>query len=115
MKDYSNNYNVRNAKGQFTKQGSATSAPSVRTVCQKVVNKKEDYLATLRTSEVLVTYERNGQQFVNNFTLKPDYLVGYVGKGSSKSAPSDLIYAYDVDEKRFKAIDVTKVTSFVPL
>jgi hypothetical protein len=114
-----NFYNVRDAKGRFTKNGSSststTIATPVVTVCQAVVNKKEDFLATLRTTEVMVTHERHGQTVINTFTLKPDYLSGYVGKGNSSKAPSDLIYAYDVDEKRFKTIDVTKVSSFIPL
>ena len=114
MKDYSHNYNVRDASGRFTKKGS-TTAPAVKTVCQPPTNRKDEYLSTLRTHEVLVTHERNGQSVVDNLTLKADYLTGYVGKGNSKKAPSDLIYAYDIDEKRFKAIDVTKISSFIPL
>jgi hypothetical protein len=117
MKNYQNNYNVRDAKGRFTKTATAMyTVTSVQTLGTSTdPDAKEKFLAKLRTTEVMVTYEHNGSTVINTFTLKPDYLTGYVGKGSSKRAPSNLIYAYDVDEKRFKAIDVTKVSSFIPL
>lgn len=104
-------YNVRDSKGRFTK---TTSSVSV-TVPSTQNSQKELYLSALRTNLVMVAYEKNGQHLTEVFTLQPSYLTGYVGKGNSKKAPSDLIYAYDVDAKRFKSIDIKNVSSFVPL
>jgi hypothetical protein len=108
MNDYKNNYNVRDSKGRFSKVVPAG-------VTANAVSKKEVYLQTLREKDVFVTFNKDGQNLVRVLSLQPTYLTGYVGKGTSKKTDDNVIFAYDVDEERFRRIELDKVVSFIPI
>lgn len=111
MNDYKNNYNVRDEKGRFVAK--STTAP--RDYSNPVQNKKEDYLKVLREKDVVVTYHKNGDTLVNIFSLQPSYFTSYVGKGTSKKADDNVIFAYDIDAERFKKIEVSQIASFIAI
>jgi hypothetical protein len=74
---------------------------------------KDFFLDKLRNGVYKTTHvKKNGATVTNSFTLMPSYLTGYVGRGNSKSAPSDLIFAYEVNDKRFYGIDVPTISLF---
>lgn len=74
---------------------------------------KEDFLAILRKSTCLVEYTKYGVVQRNVLTLDPTVIGSYQGKGTSKKASSDVIFAYDVDDERFRAVNVSEIKSIV--
>lgn len=76
---------------------------------------KDEYLKILRSSVCLVKYVKGGYTYTSALTLSADVLEPYVGKGTAKLANDNIIFAYDVDETRFRCIQVTNIQSCVPL
>jgi hypothetical protein len=76
---------------------------------------KDFYINTLRSSVCIVKYQKNGNECHSALTLSPTVLKPYVGKGTSKKANPDQIFAYDVDEERFRCIIVSHIKSCIPL
>lgn len=113
-----NYHNVRDSKGRFTPStlnptANLVSVPVSGSSFNPAQSKKDFYLDKLKHGVYTVTHERkNGITGTNSFTLMPSHLTGYVGKGSSKSAPSDLIFAYEIDDQRFYGIDVNSISYF---
>jgi hypothetical protein len=113
MNDYSKNYNVRDEKGRFVT--TSTTAPRSTTVSttpcpSTLVIDKEMILEKLRKNVYVTKFEdANGNICTRNLTLHPSYLSGYVGKGTSKSAPTNKVYAYDVDGRYFVGFQIEKV------
>jgi len=110
-------HNVRDSKGRFTtgtsQSGTMLTTPPLTGAFDPTQSKKDFYLDKLKHGVYTVTHERkNGITATNSFTLLPAYLTGYVGKGSSKSAPSDLIFAYEINDQRFYGIDVNSISYF---
>lgn len=115
MNDYSKNYNVRDEKGRFVVKSTTAPTDLLSFVKPALPNKKEDYLKVLREKDVVVTYHKNGTTLVNIFSLQPSYFTGYVGKGTSKKADDNVIFAYDIDEERFKKLEVSNIASFIAI
>lgn len=86
--------------------------PSGSVLLQSVNNEKEEMLEDLRNGVYFIEYEKDGDKLSGQFTLMPEYLSDYVGKGSSKKANPDTIFAFEVNDLRFKAININTVETF---
>lgn len=76
---------------------------------------KDSLIARFRKETCSVTYMRDGYQCTHALSLDPKYLSGYVGKGTSKKADTDTLFLYDVDNQRFRKINVNDIISVVTL
>lgn len=97
-------HNVRDSKGRFTKVD-----PNIKTM----ETLKNEFITQLRTDVYWVEYDKCGCSVEATITLMPLYLDGYVSKGGkSKTVADDVLLAYDVNDKKFKAINITTISKF---
>lgn len=116
-------HNIRDNKGRFTKvvvpsqnimsfsvTGSNFFTPPVQNA------DKEALLNKLRGNVFDVKYlDKFGTPVTRSLTLMPVYLTGYIGKGTSKKAPTDKVFAYDVDHKKFVGFMIDSIIDMNPV
>ena len=98
-------------QGRCSICGKFMTAPKTQT---DVINsEKEAHINLLKDNVYETEYtDKNGVCHTRYLTLMPCYLTGYIGKGTSKKAPSNKIFAYDTHAKVFVGFDIENLIEF---
>jgi hypothetical protein len=103
-------HNVRDSLGRFTKGSGVTvtavsSSPAAQTA-------KDELITKLKNGVYLTVHEKQGVRVQNFLTLLPSYIGAYVGKGTSRKTNPSTVFAYDVMDECFKAVNINTIEVF---